>query len=107
MLVDLEMPGMDGWEVCRRLKSHQQTASIPIIILTANDGEDLEDRAMRIGALELLRKPCAADLLGERIAAVVRRPVARFPNASGSGRIGTGPASGSLKRTRIDRQEDD
>ena len=69
VLVDICMPGIDGWEVCRRLKSDPRTATIPIILLTALDGKDTAERAMQAGAVALLMKPCNVDSLREEIEA--------------------------------------
>jgi CheY-like chemotaxis protein len=69
VLVDICMPGIDGWEVCRRLKSDPRTAAIPIILLTALDGKDTAERAMRAGAVALLMKPCNVDTLRDEIEA--------------------------------------
>ena len=69
VLVDICMPGIDGWEVCRRLKSEPRTAAIPIILLTALDGKDTAERAMQAGAIALLMKPCNVDSLREEIEA--------------------------------------
>ena len=69
VLVDICMPGIDGWEVCRRLKSDARTAAIPIILLTALDGKDTAERAMQAGAVALLMKPCNVDSLREEIEA--------------------------------------
>ena len=69
VLVDICMPGIDGWEVCRRLKSEPRTAAIPIILLTALDGKDTAERAMQAGAVALLMKPCNVDSLREEIEA--------------------------------------
>ena len=69
VLVDICMPGIDGWEVCRRLKSEPRTAAIPIILLTALDGKDTAERAMQAGAVALLMKPCDVDSLREEIEA--------------------------------------
>lgn len=73
VLVDLAMPRMDGWEVCRRLKSDPATATIPLIILTAQDEPELEMKARQAGAVGLLHKPCTVDRLRDRIAAAIRR----------------------------------
>jgi CheY-like chemotaxis protein len=67
ILLDLEMPGMHGWEVCRRLKADPRTASIPIMILTARDPEGLRTEAVRVGAAALLTKPCGVNKLLDRI----------------------------------------
>jgi CheY-like chemotaxis protein len=72
VLVDVCMPGIDGWEVCRRLKNDPRTAAIPVIMLTALDGKDTAERAIRVGAVALLMKPCSVDTLREEIAAATR-----------------------------------
>jgi CheY-like chemotaxis protein len=76
ILLDLAMPGMDGWEVCWRLKADPRTESIPIIILTARDPEGLRTEAMRAGAAALLTKPCGVDKLLDRMKlALERHPI--------------------------------
>jgi CheY-like chemotaxis protein len=72
-LVDIEMPGMDGWEVCRRLHAHPRTTSLPLVILTARDPDGLRDKAMRVGAADLLSKPCHVDMLRDHIRAALDR----------------------------------
>jgi DNA-binding response OmpR family regulator len=73
VVVDLSMPDMDGWEVCRRLGADPRTASIPVIILTALDVNDLRHEAMRAGVTDLLTKPCPVDTLRERIGEAIGR----------------------------------
>lgn len=63
ILVDLMMPGMDGYEVCRRLKADPRTASIPRIILTAAADPKLNARAFQAGADLALMKPIQPDRL--------------------------------------------
>jgi DNA-binding response OmpR family regulator len=69
ILLDLMMPGMDGFEVCRALKDNAGTAEIPIIMITARD--DLEARAegMRLGVSDFLAKPVFRRQLAHRIRA--------------------------------------
>jgi DNA-binding response OmpR family regulator len=57
ILLDLMMPDMDGFEICRKLKQDSATAEIPIILITARD--DMESRAegMRLGVGDFLAKP--------------------------------------------------
>lgn len=64
ILLDIIMPGMDGFEVCRRLKESEQTADIPILFLTARaDSNDLV-RGFAIGAADYIAKPFSnAELL--------------------------------------------
>jgi DNA-binding response OmpR family regulator len=63
ILLDINLPGMDGWEVCQRLKSMAATAAIKIVILTAH--AYLEDRGLaeRCGAELLLTKPVEPTLV--------------------------------------------
>jgi DNA-binding response OmpR family regulator len=67
ILLDLMMPGMDGFEVCRVLKRDPATAEIPVIMITARD--DLEARAesIRLGISEFLTKPVLGNQLASRI----------------------------------------
>jgi CheY-like chemotaxis protein len=67
IVLDVTMPGMDGWETCTQMKSLTDTADIPVILLTAVDDRDLSQHAMAVGANAVLRKPCPADRLRETI----------------------------------------
>lgn len=69
VLLDAMMPGMDGYETCRRLKADAATAHLPIVFLTARAQRDEKERAIAIGALACLTKPfdpmtIASELLG-------------------------------------------
>ncbi len=55
VLLDIRMPGLDGREVCRRLR--QMDSGLPIILLTAVNEEDLARQAMEIGAYDYITKP--------------------------------------------------
>lgn len=57
ILLDIAMPGMDGFEVCRRLKEAPGTRSIPVVIFTASQEARLEEQAREAGAFKLVRKP--------------------------------------------------
>ena len=57
ILLDMEMPNMDGLEVCRRLKSDDRTQSIPIIFLTGRDTSTERVAAQKLGAADYLTKP--------------------------------------------------
>jgi two-component system, cell cycle response regulator DivK len=58
ILMDLAMPGIDGWEATRVLKQHPNTKHIPIIAVTAHTLPGERERAMRAGCDALLTKPC-------------------------------------------------
>lgn len=69
ILLDLMLPDIDGWELCRRLKTDDRTSRIPIVILTARDEQHGDRRATKAGCAAYIKKPCPpADLV-----AVIRR----------------------------------
>jgi CheY-like chemotaxis protein len=63
VVLDVLMPGMDGWEVCRRLKENPATREIPIVMLTSLDATDVPARARQLGASAVLMKPCPVERL--------------------------------------------
>lgn len=66
VIMDMSLPGEDGWEVTRRIKADPTTAGIPVIALTGYILAETQDRAFQIGCAAFLRKPCLPDdLLGE------------------------------------------
>ena len=73
VLLDVMMPGMDGYEVCRRLKAGAETSAIPIIMLTARGEEADRVRGLETGADDYVVKPYGVGELIARIRAVLRR----------------------------------
>ncbi len=67
ILLDIMMPGLDGYEVCRQLKSDQRTRDIPIIFLTAKDQIEDEAFGLMIGAVDYIVKPIKPSILFARI----------------------------------------
>lgn len=65
VFLDLMMPRMDGWEVLRRLKEDDRTASIPVVLLTARSGDEDQMRGWQGGILEYLVKPFNPQALTE------------------------------------------
>src|SRR4051812_1085186 len=63
VLLDVMMPGLDGWATCTRIKSHIDTADIPVILLTSADDRDLTQHAVAVGATAVLTKPCSVEKL--------------------------------------------
>ena len=57
ILLDIIMPEMDGYEVCRRLQSDPDTRDIPILFLTALEGDQNEAYGLELGAMDYIRKP--------------------------------------------------
>jgi len=73
ILLDLMLPGMDGLEVCKTLKSDTKTVSIPVIMLTAKSQESDKIVGLELGADDYMTKPFSPRELIARIKAVLRR----------------------------------
>ncbi len=73
IILDLMLPRMDGWEVCRRLKAEKDTASIPIIMLTARREERDVVEGLELGADDYMKKPFSLSELTARVRALLRR----------------------------------
>ncbi|HKI05685.1 MAG TPA: response regulator [Thermoanaerobaculia bacterium] len=58
ILMDLSLPGIDGWEATRRLKQDDRTRDIPVIALTAHALASAHDRAREVGCNAVVTKPC-------------------------------------------------
>jgi len=67
ILLDVMMPGMDGYEVCRRLKADPATRDIPVIFISAMGEEDDEALGLQIGAVDYVTKPFSPAILKMRI----------------------------------------
>lgn len=76
VILDVMMPGMDGFEVCSRLRHNPQTAHIPIMMLTALDTVADKIRGLEAGADEYLPKPFSPDILQAHVKAMLRRAAA-------------------------------
>ena len=63
ILLDIRLPGMDGFEVCRKLKDDPSTANIPVVFLSASSAEDLSLKAKEYNAEGFMRKPFEPDEL--------------------------------------------
>lgn len=73
VILDLMLPKMDGWEVCRRLKADRQTASVPVLMLTARREERDVVEGLEIGADDYMKKPFSLSELAARVKALLRR----------------------------------
>lgn len=67
ILLDVMMPDMDGYEVCRRLKENPQTSKIPVIFVTALDAASDEELGLNLGALDYITKPFYLPVVKARI----------------------------------------
>src|SRR6266700_1755959 len=73
IVLDLNLPGLDGYGVLSHLRSRPATAAIPVIVLTAKGDEDNEVRVFELGADDFLTKPFRARALSARLEAVLGR----------------------------------
>jgi CheY-like chemotaxis protein len=81
ILMDLSLPGMDGWEATRRLKADETTKNIPIVALTGHALAGHADTAQEAGCDSFVTKPCLPDAL----VAEVRRMLAARGWGQGAG----------------------
>jgi len=72
ILLDVMMPGMDGYETCRRLKADVRTLHIPVVMVTTLDQTDERVRGLEAGADDFLTKPVDFDTLLARVKSLVR-----------------------------------
>ena len=68
ILLDIMMPGLDGYEVCRRLKAEPRTRDIPVIFLTARSEVEDETLGLSLGAVDYITKPISPPIVLARIA---------------------------------------
>jgi serine phosphatase RsbU (regulator of sigma subunit) len=67
ILLDVMMPEMDGYEVCRRLKADPATREIPVIFLTAQTDAEYETRGFQVGAVDYVHKPFSPAVMKARV----------------------------------------
>ncbi|MBL7998051.1 MAG: response regulator transcription factor [Candidatus Kapabacteria bacterium] len=73
VILDVMMPGMDGYELCKTLRSDPATASSPIMFLTAKSGEIDQILGLELGADDYLQKPISPRVLVARVKSLIRR----------------------------------
>ncbi|MBN1634158.1 MAG: response regulator [Ignavibacteria bacterium] len=73
ILLDIMMPGMNGFDVCKQLKTYAPTSRIPVIFLTAKENEIDEIIGLEIGADDYIQKPISPRKIIARIKSVIRR----------------------------------
>ena len=67
VLLDIMMPGMDGYEVCRRLKAHPRTRTVPVIFLTAKSEVEDEQKGFEAGGVDYITKPISPPIVLARV----------------------------------------
>ena len=102
VLLDLMLPGIDGLEVCRRLKAQPETREIPIIMLTAKDSEADIVAGLEMGAADYVCKPFSPRVLMARIHAVLRRPMTDAAPETDGPAITIGPLTVDPGRHKVE-----
>lgn len=77
ILLDIMMPGMDGYEVCRRLKSDSKTQDIPVIFVTSMNEVEDETKGLELGAIDYITKPVRSSIVQARVKSHIELKVAR------------------------------
>lgn len=67
ILLDVHMPGMDGFETIATVRGNKETADIPVIFLTADDDSETETRGLSVGAMDFIKKPFVPEILLLRV----------------------------------------
>jgi signal transduction histidine kinase len=67
ILLDIMMPNIDGYEVCRRLKANPKTLNIPVVFLTAKVGIEDEKKGLELGAVDYITKPISPPIVMARV----------------------------------------
>ncbi|MBP6787655.1 MAG: response regulator [Candidatus Promineofilum sp.] len=83
IVLDVVMPGLDGFEVCRRLKDNPRTAAIPVVFLSASCSGDFRRRAFRLGGADFLAKPFQVEELPAYLHALLGDAPAARPTVAG------------------------
>ena len=71
IMLDMNMPDMDGFDTLARIRHYREFSSIPVIFLTGDEGRDAEIRCLRAGASDFVRKPLASQVIVERVRRII------------------------------------
>ncbi len=77
IILDIMMPGLDGFEVCRMLRQYPQTSQVSIVFLTAKTGEIDQIIGLELGADDYIQKPVSPRVLVARVKTILRRMAER------------------------------
>lgn len=100
VLLDLLLPGVDGLDICRHLRSQPETRHLPVIMVTAKGEESDVVLGLGVGADDYVQKPFSPRELVARVKAVLRRASGR-DSEDGDRRIVRGPVTIDLDRFRV------
>lgn len=104
ILLDVVMPGLDGFEICRRLKADPRTASIPVIFITGLEASSDETHGFEVGAVDYITKPIRPSIVRARVRTHVELKRARDTLEQ---LASVDPLTGVANRRRFDAALDD
>jgi len=96
ILLDVMMPEMDGFSVCREIRANPATARVPVIMLTALDSVENKVKGFEAGADDYLAKPCDTAELVARINVLIRRAEATTPQTAETAKTATREAARTI-----------
>ena len=67
IILDGDMPEMDGWETIKHLKLNEATKNIPVIFLSGNSDNEMIEKGLSLGAADYITKPCIPEELSKRV----------------------------------------
>jgi len=101
VLLDLNLPGMEGFDVCRRLRREPATQGVPIIMVTARVDEVDRISGLELGADDYITKPFSVKEVVARVRAVLRRVERNDDGEAADGRLVAGPLSVEVAERRV------
>jgi len=72
VILDVQMPGMNGYETCRILQDNDKTKNIPIVFITANNTNEDEEKGLEVGATDFIRKPISPKIVCTRVSNILK-----------------------------------
>lgn len=71
IILDIMLPGIDGYEVCVRLRERSETSSLPVLMMSAKAREEDKETGFRVGANDYLPKPVEPSVMLERVKSLI------------------------------------
>jgi DNA-binding response OmpR family regulator len=87
IITDIAVPGLDGIELCRRLRANDRTQAIPVLAITGYGDRQYPDRAFGAGANQVLTKPCEPEHLIAEARRLIDRKIPTPVGASGTAKL--------------------